>query len=116
MDSKLFRKQLRKNQTLAENAFWQMVRANKFLNLKFRRQHTIGRYTVDFYCSKINLIIELDGSVHDNLGQSLYDEQRELNLKQMGYVVIRIENDAVLNYGEVVITDLERQLRLIGLV
>jgi very-short-patch-repair endonuclease len=116
MDAKLFRKQLRKNQTLTENAFWQMVRANKFLNLKFRRQHTIGKYTVDFYCAKIKLIIELDGSIHDNLGQSLYDEQREQDLKQLGYRVIRIDNDAVLNYSDVVMADLEQQLRLTGLV
>ncbi|SOD11883.1 endonuclease domain-containing protein [Pedobacter xixiisoli] len=103
MDAKSFRKELRKNQTSAENSFWNLVRANKFLNLKFRRQHTVDKYTVDFHCPRLNLIIELDGSVHQNLGQSLYDEQRDSCLKAKGYHLIRLDNDAVLNYPEVVL-------------
>lgn len=110
MDAKSFRKELRKNQTSAETAFWNLVRAGHFHQLKFRRQHTIGRYTVDFYCPKLKLIIELDGSVHDNLGQVLYDEHREQVLKTQGYKVIRLENDAVLNYPETVLNYLEELL------
>ena len=110
MDAKSFRKQLRKNQTSAENTFWNLVRAGRFHQLKFRRQHTMGKYTVDFYCPKLKLIIELDGSVHDNLGQVLYDEEREQFLKAQGYHIIRFENDAVLNYPETVLNNLEELL------
>ncbi|MFN0254113.1 endonuclease domain-containing protein [Pedobacter ureilyticus] len=110
MDAKSFRKELRKNQTPAESAFWNLVRADRFHKLKFRRQHTIGNYTVDFYCPKLNLIIELDGGIHENLGQSLYDEERDELLKAKGYTVIRLENDAVLNYPEVVMEYLTKVL------
>ncbi|MGV3547160.1 MAG: endonuclease domain-containing protein [Pedobacter sp.] len=101
MDAKSFRKQLRRNQASAETAFWLQVRANKFLNLKFRRQHTIDRYTIDFYCAEIKLIVELDGSSHHNIGKSLYDEERDTFLRAKGYKVIRLDNNAVLKYPEV---------------
>jgi very-short-patch-repair endonuclease len=100
MDSQSFRKQLRKNQTPAETVFWNLVRAKRFASYKFRRQHTIGKYTVDFYCAKLNLVVELDGGIHDNLGQSLYDEERDQLIKLQGYTVIRLENNAVLNHPE----------------
>ena len=112
MDAKSFRKELRKNQTYAESAFWNIVRAGRFHKLKFRRQHTIDNYTVDFYCPKLNLIIELDGSIHENLGQSLYDEERDRLLKAQGYMVIRLDNDTVLNYPEVVIEHLNEVLNI----
>ncbi len=107
MDPKSFRRKLRKNQTHAETVFWQLIRTSKFLDLKFRRQHTIGRYTVDFYCPKVKLIVELDGSYHDNVGQSIYDHERDEFLKAKGYRVIRLKNDAVLQYPEVVLEHLK---------
>jgi len=112
MDSKSFRKELRKKQTSAEAAFWRLVRAGRFYKLKFRRQHTVGKYTVDFYCPKFKLIIELDGSVHDNLGQSLYDDERDTFLNEVGFQVIRFENEAVLKYPETVLNYLAVYLGL----
>jgi len=112
MNPKTFRKELRRNQTPAETAFWYLVRAGRFYKLKFRRQHTLGKYTVDFYCPKFKLIIELDGSVHDNLGQSLYDDERDIFLKELGFQVIRFENDAVLKYPEAVLNYLAIYLKL----
>ncbi len=112
MDPKTFRKELRKNQTSAEAAFWHLVRAGRFYKLKFRRQHTVDRYTVDFYCPNFKLIIELDGGVHNNLGQSLYDDEREIFLKELGFQVIRFENDAVLKYPETVLNYLAVYLGL----
>ncbi|MDQ8003230.1 MAG: DUF559 domain-containing protein [Pedobacter sp.] len=102
MDAKSFRKQLRRNQTSAETAFWLQVRANRFLGLKFRRQHTIDKYTVDFYCAEAKLIVELDGSSHDNVGKSLYDYERDVFLKAKGYNVVRLDNNSMLQYPEVV--------------
>ncbi|MGJ1196772.1 endonuclease domain-containing protein [Sphingobacterium spiritivorum] len=80
-----------------------MVRSHRLNGLKFRRQHTIGHYIVDFYCPKLKLVVELDRSVHDNLGQANYDHEREIKLRSIGYKVIRIENEAVLKNPEVVL-------------
>jgi type I restriction enzyme R subunit len=57
-------RELRKNQTSAEEVLWQLLRNRKLDNLKFRRQHQIGHYIVDFYCHERKLIVELDGAVH----------------------------------------------------
>ncbi|QQT24917.1 endonuclease domain-containing protein [Sphingobacterium spiritivorum] len=103
MDSKSFRRQLRRNQTPAEATFWNLVRSHRLNGLRFRRQHTIDNYIVDFYCPELKLVIELDGSIHDNLGQSNYDYERDTKLRSMGYKVIRIENEAVLKNPEVVL-------------
>ena len=65
-----FAKTMRHNATDAENLMWQLLRAKRFMNLKFRRQHVIKPYIVDFYCHEIGLVIELDGRqsgiVHKN--------------------------------------------------
>ena len=58
-------KQLRKEMTAAEQLLWQFLKLER-KGLKFRRQHAIGIYVADFYCHKAKLVIELDGSVHDN--------------------------------------------------
>ncbi len=110
MDAKSFRRMLRKEQTSAESTFWNLVRASRFNKLKFRRQHTVGRFVADFYCAKLKLIIELDGGVHHNLGRQLYDQERDSILTEMGYVVIRFENDAVLKYPETVLAYLEQRI------
>ena len=107
MDSKTFRRHLRKESTPAENTLWFLLRNRKFLNLKFRRQHTIGKFTVDFYNEHLKLIIEADGGVHDNLGQANYDDERSKFLESLGYRIYRVDNDAILNNMEVVKEDLE---------
>lgn len=81
------------------------------MNLKFRRQHTIGKFTVDFYNEDLKLIIEADGSVHDNLGQANYDDERSKFLESLGCRIYRVDNDAVLNNIEVVKVDLEAFVR-----
>ena len=60
MDSKQFRRELRKNATQAEQTMWSVLRNRSFHGIKFRRQHSIGKYTVDFYCEQHQLIIELE--------------------------------------------------------
>ena len=60
---------------------------------KFRRQQSIGPYIVDFYCPSENLIVELDGSVHDDPLRAAYDAEREDYLTRHGFTVIRFEKD-----------------------
>lgn len=58
-------KQMRQNPTPAEDKLWQKLRRNALCGQKFRRQHTIDRFIVDFYCASANLVVEVDGSIHD---------------------------------------------------
>jgi very-short-patch-repair endonuclease len=62
---------------------------------KFRRQHPIEPYIVDYYCSSANLIVELDGESHE--GRQSYDTERESHLQQLGLKIIRVTNDEVLD-------------------
>lgn len=112
MDPKSFSKRTAEKSNFRRSYIWHLVRAGRFYKLKFRRQHTVGQYTVDFYCPKFKLIIELDGSVHDNLGQSLYDDERDTFLKELGFQVVRFENDAVLKCPETVLNYLVVHLGL----
>lgn len=59
-------KQLRTSQTSSEKKLWEILRAKRFHNFKFRRQHPFGRYIADFYCDEAKLVIELDGKIHEN--------------------------------------------------
>ncbi len=87
-------RRLRREQTDAEYTLWTQLRARKFLGLKFRRQHPIGSYIVDFCCIDKQLIIELDGSQH--LDSAEYDERRTNFLAGQGFRVIRFWNHEVL--------------------
>ncbi len=87
-------KHLRKNLTEAENILWNHLR--KGINgFKFRRQHPIGIYIADFFCHKAKLVIELDGSVHNNEDVKVNDEMRQKDLQNWGYAVIRFKNEQV---------------------
>ena len=85
---------LRTGQTDAEQLLWHWVRSRRLEGWKFRRQHEIGRYIVDFVCPDVCLIVELDGGQHGD--QLIYDERRTLELEAMGYRVLRFWNNDVL--------------------
>jgi very-short-patch-repair endonuclease len=92
---------LRRNQTEAENKLWRALRNRHINNLKFRRQQIIGAYRVDFVCLEKNLIIELDGSQHNQ--SRAYDRQRTEFLKRRGFRVLRFWNNQVFNEFEAVL-------------
>jgi type I site-specific restriction-modification system R (restriction) subunit/very-short-patch-repair endonuclease len=89
-------RELRKKQTPAEEIFWQLVLDRKFQNLKFRRQHQIGQYIVDFYCDEKKIVVELDGGVHKIPEQQEKDKARDEYLASLGMHVLRITNNAIL--------------------
>ncbi|GAB4022549.1 MAG: hypothetical protein Fur0010_25780 [Bdellovibrio sp.] len=93
-------RELRKKQTKAEEIFWELVRNRKLANLKFRRQHQIGLYIVDFYCNEHKLIIEFDGEVHNNEEQQKHDSIRDKYLISIGNKVLRFKNEELLNHPE----------------
>ncbi|WP_242689316.1 endonuclease domain-containing protein [Pedobacter sp. SYSU D00535] len=75
--------------------------------MKFKRQHSIEKFIVDFYCDELKLIKEVDGSVHENLGQANYDHERDEYLKLLGYFMYRVDNDSVIYYCPVVLENLK---------
>lgn len=88
-------RELRKNQTPAEELFWNLVRNRKLFNLKFRRQHQIGLYITDFYCNECKLVIELDGGIHLGKEQKEKDKDRDEYLTSLGITVLRFKNEEV---------------------
>ncbi|WP_350284214.1 DUF559 domain-containing protein [uncultured Croceitalea sp.] len=86
---------LRKEQTTAEKKLWQHLRNRKFENLKFRRQHPIKKYIVDFFCEAYGIVIELDGEYHNDFNQKEIDNNRDMHLNSLGYIVLRFENNLV---------------------
>jgi very-short-patch-repair endonuclease len=95
-----FRKELRANLTPAEARLWSMLKNSQLEGRKFRRQHSISGYILDFYCSSEKLGIELDGEVHFNERAALYDHERSLFLKYFGVRVLRFENKWVFEEPE----------------
>ena len=102
----LFAKSMRHTATDAESLMWQLLRAKRFMNLKFRRQHVIAPYIVDFYCHEIGLVIELDGGQHGTNEAIEYDAERTKFLEVLGLKVVRYWNHEVLQNVDVVLEDL----------
>lgn len=88
-------RKLRRESTEAEKILWNEFRNRKFRNLKIRRQHPIGDYVVDFYCCEKKVIIEVDGSIHEDIEQREYDVKRQSELEELGNRVIRLRNEDV---------------------
>lgn len=102
-----FRKQLRNHLTPAEAALWNYLKNNKLNGRKFRRQASIDKYIVDFYCPSEKLAIELDGEVHFEDLQYKKDAVRTEYLEELGIRVLRFENKFVYN-------NLEKVLKIIS--
>lgn len=92
----------RKESTVAENALWQMLR-NKNIGYKFRRQHLIDRFIVDFVCFEKSVVVEVDGKYHESDEQMQADQQRTDILKSLGYEVLRFSNEEVIGNIEEVL-------------
>ncbi|MDB5014900.1 MAG: hypothetical protein JWQ25_3102 [Daejeonella sp.] len=95
------RRNLRNNLTAAEATLWSLIKNSQLKGRKFRRQHSIENYVVDFYCPPEKLIIEVDGSVHYNLGVANADYDRDLKLESLGFKVLRTENDLIYRHSDI---------------
>jgi len=102
-------KENRKNPTEAENILWNQLR-NKNLGDKFRQQHLIDDFIVDFVCLSKNLIIEVDGGYHETKEQKELDEERTFILNKKGYKVIRFSNEEVLRNSSKVLEIIKEAL------
>jgi very-short-patch-repair endonuclease len=86
---------LRNSATPAEQRLWRLLRGRAINGLKFRRQHPLHGFVLDFYCAEANLCVELDGGVHDD--QQARDQERTNVLQAHGIRVIRFPNEQVFN-------------------
>ena len=102
------RKYLRNNTTKSERLLWNKIKNNK-LGYKFRRQHSIEKYIVDFYCPELRLIIELDGESHKYNNQKNKDYIREEKLINLKFIMVRYENFDVLENLEDVLIDIKNK-------
>ncbi len=100
---------LRKNQTNAEKIIWRKIRSRQLAGFKFRRQHNIDRFIVDFYCDEIRLIIEIDGDVHAYEQRINYDKQRQKILESKEFKIARYTNYEVFNNLNGVLEDILRK-------
>ena len=105
-----FRITLRNNLTSAEASLWNLLKSRKVSGQKFRRQHSIRKYIVDFCCPKEMLIIELDGNIHGESHQIVKDEFRDNYLKKLGFTILRFENRLVFQDPEYVINEIKKCL------
>jgi very-short-patch-repair endonuclease len=104
-----FAGELRRNPTPAEQKLWAVLRNQQIDGIRFRRQHAIGNFIVDFCAPRKKLVIELDGSQH--LEQHEYDNERTIFLKSQGYQVFRFWNMDVMKDLRGVITTIQHALK-----
>jgi very-short-patch-repair endonuclease len=97
-------RELRKNQTPAEELLWSRIRRKQILDVQFKRQKPIANYIVDFYGVEAKLVIELDGSQHYEADAIADDLERTKVLESLGLKVIRFDNSSVFNELESVLT------------
>lgn len=105
--NKELRKELRNNQPKAEQLLWKKLKAKRFLDLKFRRQHGIGPFVVDFYCSELRLVVEIDGDSHFNDESLLKDNSRTAFIEKEGIEVLRFTNTDVYKNIDSVLEELK---------
>jgi very-short-patch-repair endonuclease len=99
-DLKSYRLSLRNRSTSAEAELWDILKLKNLDGRKFRRQHSIGNYIVDFCCPSEKLIIELDGDPHGEYIKIQEDANRDKYLESLGFIVLRFENRFVFQDPE----------------
>ncbi|WP_055442241.1 endonuclease domain-containing protein [Lacinutrix himadriensis] len=108
---KTLRAILRQKLTPAEAYLWNVLKARKFKNKRFTKQHSIGNYIVDFYWAEHKLIIELDGEIHNNALQIEKDNERTKYLENLSYKVIRFENKMVFDNLSSILMEIENNFK-----
>ncbi len=107
-----FRKALRNSLTPAEAKLWTHLKSAQLDQRKFRRQHSVGPYILDFYCPAEKLAIELDGEAHNHAVAQNHDRERNHFLRRFGIKVLRFENKMVFQQTEGVLAEIRRHFRV----
>lgn len=106
-----FTKKLRRVMTPEEKILWKELRNRRFRDTKFRRQVNIGPYIADFLCWRHNLIVEIDGKIHEQRKE--HDSDRDQYLREHGFKILRITNKEVNNDLESALNKIEHSITLI---
>ena len=101
---------LRRNQTPAEQQLWPWLRREQ-LGCKFRRQHPLGPYIADFYSRDVSLVVELDGASHTSAAAQAYDHRRNRYMQSLGLTVLRFPNNAVYQHVDGVLETIRQHIR-----
>jgi very-short-patch-repair endonuclease len=91
---------------------WKALQQKKLEGQKFRRQHSVGKYMLDFYCPAERLAVELDGAGHFTVSGRLHDEERDMYLLEKNIQVVRFENKEVFDNIEIVLEEIKRNFRV----
>ncbi len=105
------RRSLRQSQTLCEELAWKYLRNRQLLGYKFRRQYSIDRYIIDFYCPELKLAVEIDGASHNSVKQKQKDLVRENYLKEFNVEFIRIKDEELLGNSEKAFLKIEEAVK-----
>jgi very-short-patch-repair endonuclease len=104
------RRQLRRGLTPTEACLWTQLKKGSRLNgRKFRRQHSVGQYVLDFYCPAEKLAVELDGTAHDSDVAQRHDRFRDIFLRKSGIRVLRFQNSDVTGNLERVLSEIRKR-------
>jgi very-short-patch-repair endonuclease len=103
-------RRLRKNLTPAEACLWSALRNKQLEGLRFRCQHPVGNFILDFYCAARKLVVEVDGEIHEQ--QIDYDGERTSKLAEYGYRVLRFSNEQILNNLTEVLSEIKQAANL----
>jgi len=102
---------MRLEPTRSEARLWTWLRRRRFSGHKFRRQHPLGRYVLDFYCAELKLALEIDGRHHETEWMGEYDDERTRFLRRRGIEVIRIANELLARDPELVAECIEAAIQ-----
>ncbi|RZJ82902.1 MAG: DUF559 domain-containing protein [Brevundimonas sp.] len=105
---------LRRELTVAEARFWEMVRDRRLDGLKFRRETPLVGLTVDFYCAELKLVVELDGGLHRL--REAEDAERDLRLMRAGFFVLRSSNTGFLDNPNALMGEIRKRASALGVV
>lgn len=108
---KQFRKDLRNNGTSAEATLWKFLQRSQLDGRKFRRQHSVGNYILDFYCPSERLAIELDGAGHFETAGFLKDQERSKYIESLNIRILRFENVEVFSATQAVLERIKLEFR-----
>lgn len=89
-------RKLRQKQTHCEKIVWMHLRNRKLIGYKFKRQYSIDKFIIDFYCPELKLAVEIDGSIHELEENKIYDLERQNYIEKYGIKFIRIKNEELL--------------------
>lgn len=103
---------MRRNPTPAEAKLWSRIRKRQLAGYKFRRQHIIAGFIVDFYCPTLQLVVEVDGPIHQF--QPRQDAQRTRILQARGVRIVRFSSEAVIKDTDQVVLSLQRVIQTLG--